>query len=174
MYFRITLKMKKPICFRCFTWIVFIELNFTDPFLLIRKTWDDQLASKVGEWGVLRSGGGGECWYPFKDYDLASFFIHFVELLPIIWTENNTMKREYSKWSVKKTILKIVWKTKTFYLGKHLFSFLNKTIFFDSWKHIFYKIPNILIASAFFCWGRYYKHRGSSWWSAFLFKWCLI
>ena len=49
--------MKKPICFRCFTWIVFIELNFTDPFLLIRKTWDDQLASKVGEWGILRNGG---------------------------------------------------------------------------------------------------------------------
>ena len=57
MYFRITLKMKKPICFRCFTWIVFIELNFTDPFLLIRKTWDDQLVSKVGEWGILRNGG---------------------------------------------------------------------------------------------------------------------
>ena len=57
MYFRINLKMKKPICFRCFTWIVFIELNFTDPFLLIRKTWDDQLASEVGEWGILRDGG---------------------------------------------------------------------------------------------------------------------
>ena len=47
MYYRVNLKMKKPkLC--CFKLIVFIELNFTVSFLLIRKTWDDQLASKVG------------------------------------------------------------------------------------------------------------------------------
>ena len=27
---------------RCFTWIAFIELNFTVTFLLTRKTWDDR------------------------------------------------------------------------------------------------------------------------------------
>ena len=47
MYYRVNLKMKKPnLC--CFKLIVFIELNFTVSFLLIRKTWDDRLASKVG------------------------------------------------------------------------------------------------------------------------------
>ena len=42
---------KSALCF-CFTWIVFIQLDFTDAFLLIRKTWDDRFVSKVG-------GGGG-------------------------------------------------------------------------------------------------------------------
>ena len=63
MYFRVNLKMKKPTLCCCFTWIVFIELNFTVSFLLIRKTWDDRLASKVGGWGwgggwgILTNGG---------------------------------------------------------------------------------------------------------------------
>ena len=39
-----------------FTWIAFIEHNFIVAFLLIRKTWDDRFAGKVGmgdfkEWG---------------------------------------------------------------------------------------------------------------------------
>ena len=50
MYFRVNLKMKKPTLCCCFTWIVFIELNFTVAFLLIRKTWDDQFVGKV--WGI--------------------------------------------------------------------------------------------------------------------------
>ena len=41
MYFRVNSKMKKPTFCYCFTWIVFIELNFTVVFLLIKKTWDD-------------------------------------------------------------------------------------------------------------------------------------
>ena len=40
----------------CFTWIVVFEFNFTVTFLLIRKTWDDRFAGKVG--GILRNGGG--------------------------------------------------------------------------------------------------------------------
>ena len=49
MYFRVNLKMKKStLC--CFAWIVFIELNFTVAFLLIRKIWDYQFSSKVGGW----------------------------------------------------------------------------------------------------------------------------
>ena len=40
-----------------FSWIVFIELNFTVAFLLIRKSWDDGFAGKVGGWGILRNGG---------------------------------------------------------------------------------------------------------------------
>ena len=56
MYFRVNLEMKKPtLC--SFAWIVFIELNFTVAFLLIRKTWDDGFASEVGRWGILRNGG---------------------------------------------------------------------------------------------------------------------
>ena len=40
MYFRVTLKMKKAtLCCR-FSWIAFIERNFTVAFLLIRKTLD--------------------------------------------------------------------------------------------------------------------------------------
>ena len=47
--------MKKPTC--ClFTWIAFIELNFTVAFLLIRKTWDGRFVSKVSEWDILRNG----------------------------------------------------------------------------------------------------------------------
>ena len=51
MCFRVNLKMKKPTLRCCFTWIVFIELNFTVAFLLIRKTWDDQFAGKVRDEG---------------------------------------------------------------------------------------------------------------------------
>ena len=38
--------------FTCIASIVFIELNFIAAFLLVRKTWDDRFAGKVG-------GGGG-------------------------------------------------------------------------------------------------------------------
>ena len=38
--------MKKPTCC-CFRWTVFIELNFTVPFLLIRKTRDGRFVGKV-------------------------------------------------------------------------------------------------------------------------------
>ena len=55
MYFRVNLKMKKPTLCCCFSWIIFIELNLTVAFLLIRKTWDDRFANKVG-----RGGGDGE------------------------------------------------------------------------------------------------------------------
>ena len=83
MNFRVNLKMKKPTLCCCFTWIVFIELNFTVAFLLIRKTLDDRFAGKVGGggWGgILRNGGipvmGGSMilkwgvggWYSFMDY----------------------------------------------------------------------------------------------------------
>ena len=54
MDFRVNLKMKKSTLCYCFTWIVFIELNFIVAFLLIRKTWNDGLASELGR------GGGGE------------------------------------------------------------------------------------------------------------------
>ena len=50
MYFiniNIACTLKPTLCC-CFTWIVFIELNFTVAFLLIRKTWDDRFAGKVG------------------------------------------------------------------------------------------------------------------------------
>ena len=57
MYFRVNLKMKKPTLCCCFTWIVFIELNFPFAFLLIRKTWDDRFVGKVEEWGIVRNGG---------------------------------------------------------------------------------------------------------------------
>ena len=57
MYLRVNLKMKRPMLYCCFTWIAFIELNFTAAFLLIRKTWRDQSAGKAGGWGILRNGG---------------------------------------------------------------------------------------------------------------------
>ena len=41
----------------CFTWMVFIELNFTVAFLLIRETYDDGFAGKIGGWGIVRRGG---------------------------------------------------------------------------------------------------------------------
>ena len=44
MEFRVKLKMKKAMLCCCFTWIVFIELNLTVVFLLIRKTWDYRFA----------------------------------------------------------------------------------------------------------------------------------
>ena len=48
MYFRVNLKLKNLTLHCCFTWIEFIELNFTTAFLLIGKTWDDQFTVKVG------------------------------------------------------------------------------------------------------------------------------
>ena len=55
--------MKRPSLYCCFTWIVFIELNFTVVFQLIRKTWDVWFVGGVGEWEILRNkervGGGG-------------------------------------------------------------------------------------------------------------------
>ena len=60
MYFRVNLKMKKPRLFCYFTWIIFIELNVTVAFLLIKKTWNDRFAGKVGGCGISRYGGGGE------------------------------------------------------------------------------------------------------------------
>ena len=56
MYFRVNLKMKKPTLCCYFTWIVFIELNLTIAFLLIRKSWDEQFASKKGGRWILRNG----------------------------------------------------------------------------------------------------------------------
>ena len=58
MYFSVNLKMNKPTLCCCFTWIVFIELNFTVSFLLIRKTWDDQFGGKVGGQGISKKWGG--------------------------------------------------------------------------------------------------------------------
>ena len=49
--------MKKPTLCYCFAWVVFIELNFTVAFLLIRKTWDDGFAGTAGGWGILKNGG---------------------------------------------------------------------------------------------------------------------
>ena len=43
--------MKKPTLCYCFAWVVFIELNFTVAFLLIRKTWDDGFAGMAGDGG---------------------------------------------------------------------------------------------------------------------------
>ena len=62
MYLRVNLKMKKPTVCCCFSWIVFIELNFTFAFLLKRTTWDDRFASKLGggnfkKWGDPSNGG---------------------------------------------------------------------------------------------------------------------
>ena len=59
MYFRVNLKMKKPMSSCCFRWILFIELNFTVTFLLIRKTWDEQFASKVWRMGDFKKWGRG-------------------------------------------------------------------------------------------------------------------
>ena len=84
MYFRVNLKMEKPTLYCCFTCIVFIELNFTVAFLLLRKTWDDRFAGKVGGGGMgdLNKQGGGsqkwgddfemEGWDPFMDHDFFS------------------------------------------------------------------------------------------------------
>ena len=49
--YTVNLKMKKTTLSCCFTWLVFIELNFTVAFLLIRKTWDVRFVVKVGDGG---------------------------------------------------------------------------------------------------------------------------
>ena len=66
IYFRVNLKMKKATLCYCFTWILFIEVNFTIASLLIRKTWDDWFASKIGGWGILRNGGILVMGYDFE------------------------------------------------------------------------------------------------------------
>ena len=37
--------------------MLFIELNFTVAFMLIRKTWEDRFAGKMAGWGILKNGG---------------------------------------------------------------------------------------------------------------------
>ena len=68
MYFRVNWKIKKPTWCCCFTWIVYIELNFRVEFLLIMKTWGGWFVSKVRRSAILRNGG----W--FFVTILASFF----------------------------------------------------------------------------------------------------
>ena len=51
------LENEKPTLCCCFTWMLFIELNFTVAFMLIRKTWEDRFADKVAGWGILKNGG---------------------------------------------------------------------------------------------------------------------
>ena len=55
--------MKKPTLCCWLTWIVFIELNFTVVFMLIRKTWNGRFVGKGGgeggRWEILRNGVGG-------------------------------------------------------------------------------------------------------------------
>ena len=70
--------MKKQMLCCCFKWIVVIELNFTVAFLLIRKTWNDWFAGKVGmgnfkkwrdpsnEGNDFDMGGGGEVDTPLR------------------------------------------------------------------------------------------------------------
>ena len=48
MHFRVNLKMKTPTLSCWFAWVVFIELEFTLAFLLIRKAWVDRFVSKGG------------------------------------------------------------------------------------------------------------------------------
>ena len=49
--------MNKPRLYCYFTRIVLIELSFIVAFLLIRKTWDDQFAVKLGGGeGNLKNG----------------------------------------------------------------------------------------------------------------------
>ena len=71
MYFRVNLKKKKPTLCCCFTWIVFIELNFAVSFLSIRKTWDDQFAGKVGARGFLKLGGNTSNWEREGDFEMG-------------------------------------------------------------------------------------------------------
>ena len=49
MYFRVNLKRINPTLCCCFTWIVFIELNFTVEMADFPLRW--------GNWGILRNGG---------------------------------------------------------------------------------------------------------------------
>ena len=51
--------MKKPRLFCYFTWIIFIELNVTVAFLLIKKTWNDRFVGKVGGMWYFKIWRGG-------------------------------------------------------------------------------------------------------------------
>ena len=96
MYFIVNLKMEKPMLCCCFIWIVFIELNFTVAFLLIRKTWDDQFTGKVGGWGIWRNGvgdpidegGGGNFWNGGVDTPLRTM-LRFRICMVSFWKENH-------------------------------------------------------------------------------------
>ena len=101
MHFKVNLKMKKPTCC-CFTWTVFIELNFTDAYMLIRKTWDDRFAVKVGDRGfqelegilVSGGGGGGEGLIPLYGLCYAKYskIFHKTEIMQDYITLNSFLK----------------------------------------------------------------------------------
>ena len=76
------LKMKEPTLCCCFTWVVFIELNFAVAFLLMRKTRDGRFVGGGkgdfgGVAGILVMGGMTLTWFwnggvdtPLTAYDL--------------------------------------------------------------------------------------------------------
>ena len=115
MYFRLNLKMKKPMLCCCFTWIVFIELNFTVAFLLIRKTWDDGYST----WVFF--------YHPWKFHFFFSWLLEFPHALSSIYTPGNSMSGIgtgiNSPFQVLKFILLIkIYKTQpTFVVGDIVF-----------------------------------------------------
>ena len=81
MYFRVNLKLNKPtLC--CFTWIVFIEVDFTVAFLLIRKTWDKQFVGKMGGWEISGNRRHPSNWRGGDDFDIGGVEIS-------LWTIKN-------------------------------------------------------------------------------------
>ena len=79
MYFRVNLKMKKPTLYCCFTWIVFIELNFTVAFLLIEETCDDRCAVKVWGWGDFKKWG--DTSNEGDDFELGDLFTDYERVM---------------------------------------------------------------------------------------------
>ena len=88
MSFRVNLKIKKPTLFCCFTWITFVELNFTVAFLFIRKTSDDRFVGKMGEWKFLRNGGilvmGDDLEWCGVDTSLGTIYLDKFAMIKVI------------------------------------------------------------------------------------------
>ena len=62
IYFRVNLKIEKPTLCCYFTWIVFIKLDFTVVFMLIRRTYQFVGKENVWFWEMGGGGGGGGPW----------------------------------------------------------------------------------------------------------------
>ena len=99
MYFRVNLKMEKTMLCCCFTWIVFIELNFTVAFLLIRKPSNDWFPGKVVGWKILRNGGILVMVQRFWNGGVDTLLRTMLNILPKFWLIFRSHQKKIQKMS---------------------------------------------------------------------------
>ena len=134
MYFSVNLKMEKPMLCCCFTWIVFIKLNFSC-ISVNKKNLGWPIYQYGGGWEILRNGGGGRGGGPLRT-------------MVSIWNATLSWKRLNKLAMSQAWIDKLTWnctiwykfsKSKTWDENSRLGIVKNEPVFLGSCKHwVFY------------------------------------